>query len=341
MTSDRRVHRRPYLYELLVIANVLAIALFAQYSYIVTGIVDTLKRLIPLFLIYTLAGFLVRVAVAAWRKELPAFWRRIRTPGWLSDTARLVVFGALTVHAYSWIKLLVPLLHRRLFDQELWDLDQKMFFGHSPTVLFLNLFADTTALRVIDSTYAHIFFASMTMAFAFFLSSPSRRLRMAFTSGNTVMWLTGAWLYMLIPSVGPAFSFPDVWLPFETGLPITQHMQRILMNNYQNVLKLPSGTAGNIELVLGTAAFPSLHVAFQTFAFFWMRRIWIYGEIMFGIFAFVILIGSVVTGWHYLIDGIAGMVLAVLSYWGAARVWKVGKWLRLQRGRQPEIAVNG
>ena len=28
-----------------------------------------------------------------------------------------------------------------------------------------------------------------------------------------------------------------------------------------------------------------------------------------------ILIGSVVTGWHYLIDGLAGIALASLCYW--------------------------
>jgi hypothetical protein len=332
MTSQRRVHRRPYFYEVFVLANLALIAALSSYPYLVVSIRETFPGLLPLFAVYTLAGLIARLAVAAYRRQLPLFWKTIRTAGWLSDTLRLIVFGAFTVHVYSWIKILVPLLHPRLYDQQLWDLDQMMLFGFSPNILFLDLFSDTTALKVIDWSYARIFFASMTLAFAFFLSSPSRRVRMAFTTGNAVMWIIGSWLYMLLPSLGPAFRFPDVWLPYSESLAITQHFQRILMHNYQSVLRIPSGGGENVELVLGVAAFPSLHVGFQTFAFLWMRRLWIYGEIVFGIFVLVILIGSVVTGWHYLIDGVAGILLALICYWAAARRFKLSRWLRLRSG---------
>ena len=71
------------------------------------------------------------------------------------------------------------------------------------------------------------------------------------------------------------------------------------------------------------AAFPSLHVAFQTLVFLWMRRVWRWGEIVFGVFAVAILIGSLVTGWHYLIDGIAGIALAWLCYFFSARAHRM------------------
>jgi len=144
---------------------------------------------------------------------------------------------------------------------------------------------------------------------------------------------------MLIPSLGPAFRFPDVWLPFAYGLDITQHFQALLMKNYQSVLRLPrGGSVQDVQLMLGIAAFPSLHVAFQMFAFLWMRRLWIYGEIVFGIFALVILIGSVVTGWHYLIDGVAGIVLAAFAYKAAVWAWKVREWLRVRKAlRLPAV----
>jgi hypothetical protein len=167
----------------------------------------------------------------------------------------------------------------------------------------------------------------------FFLSAPGRRLRIAFTTGNTMLWLIGAWLYMLVPSVGPAYRFPDVWLPLATSLPLTQHFQALLMRNYQAVLRLAEGVsgAGEVRLVFGIGAFPSLHVAFQTYAFLWMRRVWIYGQIVFGVFMLLILIGSVVTGWHYLIDGLAGIAMAALCYWVSFRLWRIGDWLRVRR----------
>lgn len=331
---NRRVWKRPYFFEVATIINLLIITALTN-PLVLTSVMSTFGSFIPTLGGYALTGVFVRAAVAWYRGELRAYVRILRSPGWLVDSARLIVFGALMVHTYFWIKLVVPILHARLYDQELWDMDQAMFFGFSPTELFLNVFANGTVLKVIDWSYARIFFVSMSVAFMFFLSSPSRRLRAAFSNGNTILWLAGAWLYMFVPSLGPAFRFPDVWLPFAYGLDITQHFQAFLIKNYQAVRRLPfGGSVADVQLMLGVAAFPSLHVGFQAFAFLWMRRLWVYGEIVFGIFALVILIGSVVTGWHYLIDGIAGILLAWLSYRTAAWMSRMDEWLRLRKALQ-------
>jgi len=328
---NRRTWWRPYSYEIVTLVN-LAVIAWLTGSIIITSLPATLASFIPTLGGYALIGVVVRALIAWRRRELPAYLRIVRSAGWLSDTVRLVLFGSLMVHTYFWIKLVVPLLHPRLYDQELWSLDQKMFLGLSPNILFLNVFSKGVVLQLIDWSYARIFFVSMSVAFIYFLSSPSRRLRAAFSTGNTLLWLAGAWLYMLVPSLGPAFRFPDVWLPFAYGLDMTQHFQAFLMKNYQAVLRLPrGGSVGDVQLMFGIAAFPSLHVAFQMFAFLWMRRLWIYGEIVFGVFALVIMIGSVVTGWHYLIDGVAGIVLAGLAYKTAVWAWQLRRWLRLRK----------
>jgi membrane-associated phospholipid phosphatase len=139
---------------------------------------------------------------------------------------------------------------------------------------------------------------------------------------------------MLVPSIGPAYSFPGIWSAAEPFLQLSRHFQAVLIKNYQAVLRLPSGgSVGDVQLMFGVAAFPSLHVAFQTFTFLWMRRVWISGQVVFGIFALVILIGSVITGWHYLIDGIAGIVMAAFCYDVSVRMWDIRRWRRL-RARQ-------
>ncbi|GAC1433672.1 MAG: hypothetical protein NVSMB68_06230 [Thermoanaerobaculia bacterium] len=336
---NRRVWVLPYSYEVVTLVN-LAVITWLSGSIVLTSLPATLASFVPTLGGYALIGVAVR-AIVAWRRhELRAYVRIVRSAGWLVDSLRLVLFGSLMVHTYFWIKLVVPLLHPRLFDQEMWNIDQRMFLGLSPNILFLNVFANGVVLQVIDWSYARIFFVSMSVGFMFFLSSPSRRLRAAFSSGNTILWLAGAWLYMLFPSVGPAFRFPDVWLPYAYGLDLTQHFQALLMKNYQAVLRLPrGGSISDVQLMLGIAAFPSLHVGFQAFAFLWMRRLWIYGEIVFGIFALVILIGSVVTGWHYLIDGIGGIVLAIVSYKTAVWAWQLRRWLALRKVlRTPSVS---
>lgn len=332
---NRHPWLRLYSFEVITLVNFAIITWFTG-TIVISSLVPTFASFIPTLGGYALAGVVIRILVAWRRGELRAYLRVIRSAGWLTDTVRLVVFGSVMVHTYFWIKLVVPLLHPRLYDQELWNVDQKMFFGMSPNILFLNIFSQRVVLNVIDWSYARIFFISMSIAFIFFLSSPSRRLRAAFSTGNTLLWLAGAWLYMSIPSLGPAFRFPDVWLPFAYGLGLTQHFQAFLMKNYQAVLRLPrGGSIADVQLMLGVAAFPSLHVAFQSFVFLWMRRVWIYGEIVFGVFALVILIGSVVTGWHYLVDGVAGIILAVAAYKAAVIAWNMREWLRLRKALRP------
>ena len=333
MIADRRVHARPYFFEIFAIANfrVILLIIWRARWLLVGTFPKTLLYFGGTLLAYSALGVIIRCAVAATRGTLGQYLARIRTPGWLTDLVRLIVFGSLLAHTYAWIKLVIPVIHPRSYDQVFWDLDQTLLFGLSPNVLFINLFNQPFLLQVIDWSYARVFIASMTVAFGFFLSEPSRRLRVAFQTGNTILWCAGAWLYLMFPSIGPAYRFPDLWLPLASVLPRTQAAQRLLMTNYQNVLRLPTGTAGDLQLMFGVAAFPSLHVAFQMFAFLWMRRIWIYGQIVFGIFVLAILIGSVVTGWHYLVDGLAGIVLAVVSYWLGARAMRVPRWRRLRQ----------
>jgi PAP2 superfamily len=313
--------RRFYFFELFTLANLILIAVIGRNTTQYTGsailtIVTIAVGLLP----QTLLGIGVRLLLA-WRRKDRAYLDVIRSRAWLADTARLIVFSALMVFTYGWIKLIVPITHRRLFDQVLWDLDRALFFGISPTVFFLELFRAPSALQFIDWSYAAIFTASIFVAFAYFLSEPDRDIRVAFANGNTALWIIAAWLYMILPSVGPAYRFPEVWLPYEHALRRTQSLQALLMRNYQDVLRADAGqpTRAAIRLILGVAAFPSMHVAFQTYVFFWMRRLWTSGQVLFAVFAFLIFLGSMVTGWHYLIDSLFGVGMAYAAYaitWG-------------------------
>ncbi|HKO56604.1 MAG TPA: phosphatase PAP2 family protein [Thermoanaerobaculia bacterium] len=319
MDVDESAHRRPYFFEIFTLVNLAVICvLTAGRGFAVLPTLFQTLRFSWVALIAEIAvGVGIRALVARMRGEGGDYLRRIRSPGWLTDTARLGIFTILMVHTYGWIKLTVPVLHPRLFDAELWNLDQRLLFGYSPTIFLLTVFRPI--LRAFDWSYANIFFASLVIAFTYFLSMPERRLRVGFANGNVALWIIGAWLYLALPSIGPAYYFSDVWFEYGRSLPTTQHLQLTLMRNYQAMLRLAKGGQEPIVIIYGVAAFPSLHVAFQTYVFLWMRRLWRYGEIVFGVFLLVIFLGSMVTGWHYLIDGVAGIALAALCYWPARR----------------------
>ena len=315
LVYDPQRVKRPYFFELFVLANLAVVIAFAHESLfligrpvkIVTGLVLSMAGQAAL-------GIGIRAAVALVRKDRE-YLRTIRSGAWLADTLRLVAGAALVIFTYGWIKLVVPVYHPTLFDQVLWDLDQLLGFGVAPTVFLLDLFGNGAFLRVIDWTYANVFFASTIVASAYFFSDPRRHVRIGFANGYAALWITGAWLYLAVPSLGPAYAFKDIWMVHGDTLRITQTFQALLMRNYQNVIRAASGQpSGGVTIVFGIGAFPSLHVAFQTFVFLWMRRLWTSGEVLFGIFAVAIFLGSMITGWHYLVDGIAGAVMAYVCY---------------------------
>jgi hypothetical protein len=307
---------RPYFFELLVLVNLAVIALFAHASFFLLG--DVVKTVIALLMgigVQAVVGIGARAIIAVARGDR-SYLRRVRRRLWIVDTLRLIAGSALMIFTYGWLKLVVPLFRASNFDAALFELDRVVGLGISPSIFLLDLFGGAGVLHIVDWCYANIFYASLFIAMAFFLSHPSRRIRIAFMNGNTALWMSGAWLYFLVPSLGPAYRFPDIWLAQSESLRITQNLQALLMRNWQTVLRSweAGRIAGSISLAFGIAAFPSLHVAFQTYVFFWMRRLWTSGQVVFATFALTIFLGSMITGWHYLIDGLAGIAMAYLCY---------------------------
>lgn len=329
--AGNRVIYRPYFYEVFVLLNLIGIFLitFRESDRVLGTLPGNLLRLGRGLGMYMVAGVAIRLIVGAIRGNWRGYVRVIRRPAWIIDSVRLLVFSALIGHTYSWIKVLVPLYHPRLYDHELWELDRALFLGASPNIFLLTVFEPI--LWFFDWSYARIFFASLLLGFGFFLSEPSRRVRIGFATGSSVLWLTGAWIYMAIPSLGPVYRFPDVWFEYVKSLPWTQHSQALLMKNYQIVLRLRTGMTPPFSPLLGIAAFPSLHVGYQTYVFLWMRRLWVSGKVIFAIFVLIIFLGSVVTGWHYLIDSIAGILLALFAWRVAAYLWRLPRWLAVRR----------
>ena len=308
------MRRAPYVFEVNAIANAAWVFWTAQGSAAATTIWQSLVGVAGVATAATIVGLLIRYVVARRRGHSRRFLRIISSRSWLIDSARIFVGLTLLGISYTWTKLLVPLMHPHLYDQALFDLDRKLFFGSSPSIFFLQLFSAPAFLRFIDLTYAQFFVGGMLVSFGVFFSSPARRIRIAFMTSSVLMWLVGAWLYVLFPSLGPAFRFPDVWMPYAPYLRWTQTAQAILMRNYANVLRMSRGGVAQVFLGMGIAAFPSLHVATQSLVAIWFNRVWRGGTVIFTAAAFFVFIGSMITGWHYLIDGLAGVAIAFGSY---------------------------
>jgi len=322
---------RPYVFEIILAINAAWVFYMARENAVATMKESTINAgVMPLYA--TLIGMGIRFGIAAFRGHGRRYLRIVTHRIWLTDTFRLLLGMVILAETYGWIKLLVPALHPVLYDAALFRIDQAICFGISPTIFFLQLFSNPHFLHFIDEAYANFFVGGMLIAISFFFSMPKSRVRITFITSSTLMWLAGAWLYMLIPSLGPAYRFPDIWFGYSKGLGRTQWSQAMLMKNYRAVIRLAHGGGPEkIILSFGIAAFPSLHVATQTQIAIWMRNWWRPGAILFALAAFFVFIGSMITGWHYLIDSIAGVALAFASY--AASQWIVKKEFRPSRAR--------
>jgi membrane-associated phospholipid phosphatase len=88
--------------------------------------------------------------------------------------------------------------------------------------------------------------------------------------------------------------------------------QQVLWDNYQGHLD---------STIAGTAAFPSLHVAvpahlaLATRPGWWRRSAWL--------LTLVTWFCSVILGWHYLVDGEGGILVAAGAWMGAGLIPKV------------------
>ena len=83
----------------------------------------------------------------------------------------------------------------------------------------------------------------------------------------------------------------------------TLELQDFLWSSYQDT---PSYSS--------ISAMPSMHVTIAVLIFLATRNINRWLAWITGIFAFLILIGSVQLGWHYAIDGYLGLGVALLSW---------------------------
>jgi hypothetical protein len=253
------------------------------------------------------------------RKEAADYLRRVVTLPWLVLWARLFVAYALFNYVYFWIKVCVPLLNRSLWDPLLWRVDRWLHLGLSPSVLAAELFEGSFLLSWLDRWYG-VWILTVMGTIVFFAASPRQDLRRSFLLSCSLLWTLGAAIYLAVPAVGPAYTDPDVFAPVIEELPRAAGGQAALWENYQRMVAGRDGQLYAFNPTRGVAALPSLHVGAHVLFFLWARRFTPPLSPLFLVASVLTFLGSLVTGWHYAVDGYAGAALAVLAYWAARRL---------------------
>ncbi|MCI0462940.1 MAG: phosphatase PAP2 family protein [Gemmataceae bacterium] len=237
----------------------------------------------------------------------------------------LIVLVALPpfIDAFASFKQAIPQLAPFRWDVTFMEWDYLLHGGNHPWELLQPLLAAPAVTTLINWGYNLWFFVMFTVVF-WQAWSRDRLLRRQFLVSFVVLWaVAGTLLAVVFSSAGPCF-FGRVTGQADPYTPLMAYLRGVgeqtplwavatqerLWDAYQ---------AGQVRLVGGISAMPSMHVASAVlFALVaWRASRWL--GLTLTLYAVVIQVGSVHLGWHYAIDGYFGAVVAWL-------VWLVVGW---------------
>jgi len=227
------------------------------------------------------------------------------------ETIAIVFVLSLTAYAYSWPKVMIPILNPRLWDVVLAKIDTVLCFGVNPNEFFLTIFEGAPLMvnQMLDRYYS-LFVLSQGIVSAWFVTEPRANRRIAFGGALILLWVLGVWSYVAMPALGPVYVFEEYSQRVATIFPSNAAAQAALLTNYDGVHRIIAGREAMIVPHLGIAAMPSLHVAVHFFLYLWACFIGSRLRLLLLAMTTLTLIASMVLCWHYLIDGLAGIALA-------------------------------
>jgi membrane-associated phospholipid phosphatase len=132
----------------------------------------------------------------------------------------------------------------------------------------------------------------------------------AFVTAGAILWILGVAAYYLIPTIGPFWSAPDEFAGLDrTG--VTSAQEHYLVER-AHLLQHPE--AGDAFSSL--SAFASLHTAFTFLIVLgaYVYRLRVLSAVLAVYFAGVV-VATVYFGWHFVVDDVAGVAMAVLALW--------------------------
>jgi hypothetical protein len=181
----------------------------------------------------------------------------------------------------------------------------------------------------VNIAYNFWFVALFGAWFWFGFSKQAGELRTRFfVSYMLIWWIGGGLLAVAFSSAGPVYYSgiglsPDPYLPLMAYLHDVDSRIPIWALKTQQLLW--DGYTGKVA-ALGISAFPSMHNASAVLFALAFRQVSRGVGLFFTVYAAAILLGSVHLGWHYAVDGYAGIVMALACWWVAGPIarWFTG-----------------
>jgi hypothetical protein len=289
----------------------------------------------PLLILLTCYLLVLAVGHALWQMVrvqrgqslLRAYYRSLHTNYLTRERLLpfLVVLAALPpfMNTFGSFKQAIPQLAPFRWDVTFMEWDYLLHGGNHPWELLHPLLATPALTVLINWGYNLWFFVMFTVVF-WQAWGRDRLLRRQFLLSFVVLWAVGGTLLAFVfSSAGPCYfgrvtGQVDPYAPLMTYLRGVSEQTPLWAVEAQGKL-WDAYQAGQVRLVGGISAMPSMHVAAAVlFALAgWRANRWL--GLTLTLYAVLIQVGSVHLGWHYAIDGYFGAVVAWL-------VWLVVGW---------------
>ena len=252
---------------------------------------------------------------AAWRAAAHDLWRRDLTLERALSYVAALLLTTLVLATFGGWKQAYPALAPFAWDGPFMRLDRALHFGRLPHEWLAPVLARPRLMWALDRLYIVSYFGVVALGWLVAAAAPPSALRRRFLLTNALAWVllgalaatafssAGPWAYGAVAGTPDPYAGLMGWLQAidAGGLHLKAlAAQRILWEAHES---------GRVLTAAGISAMPSLHIAMVTLVALasWRLSPWL-GALA-GLYALLMLAGSVLTGMHYAVDGYAGIVL--------------------------------
>jgi len=181
------------------------------------------------------------------------------------------------------------------------------FFGFNQLAWLNWTHAHPFIANFVNECYGLMYIQLAVVPLILALLMQKRALRVLFMS-ILMSFIVGSAIYYFMPTTAPASMFHD------PNFALQQHDTFIKFYEIHHYLPITTMAGGLV-------AFPSFHVVWATLLAYSFRhkKFWFYPMALFNV---IIILSTIMLGWHYLIDVIGGIVLAGLSILAAEMIHK-------------------
>jgi hypothetical protein len=211
---------------------------------------------------------------------------------------RIAIYGTVQI-SYFFFRELLPLVNSTSLDHELHTLGE-LLFGGEPAILLDRYVTPATTEWFAFFYFGYFFVLAVHVVPLLFLSK-NQRLVGELTFGMLFIFCVGHTLYMVVPGYGPYRAAADQFQnAFPPGLWLDVVMEAVASGGAQKDIFPSLHTAAPTLIAL----FSFRHRTIAPFRFTWPVMLF---------FSTNIIVATMFLRWHYVLDVVAGLLLATLG----------------------------